>query len=263
MIDNIVKMIILWTIGNIAGIFFRLLVIFGRIELVGYDWRKFIPPKVMYHNHPSLLEVLIMPLLLWPVYLFWPSYAPYSTPEVKNYFQKKNRWWSFLIRPFCIPVDRDNALRGTREIIRRVNNGKSVVTAPEGGRTVKGNEFKVITKDGKILIKNKNELALDDVFRIRRFQKGFYKFSKLIKKAPFLPIGIDGTDKMLPNELWYRDGEYIFPSGPYFLKANLKAKIRIVVGEHIEPQKITDISVLEDELLKLMLKLSQNRKPVH
>ncbi len=93
MIDYIVRIIILWTVGNLGGVFFRFLIVIGRIELFGYERRKFFPPKeglIWIHNHPSLWEVLILNFLSWPIYLFWPSFTPYSTPEIKNYFQKKN-----------------------------------------------------------------------------------------------------------------------------------------------------------------------------
>ena len=85
---------------------------------------------------------------------------------------------------FCIPIERENEkgrFRGLRKIIKAINAGKIVLVFPEGGRTDKGEEFKVLGQDGTITIKKKGELLPTDTVRIRRFQKGVSGILKLTK----------------------------------------------------------------------------------
>lgn len=241
-IDNLTRLILLWTIGVLGGVLFCFLKIFRKIEVIGFDIRKFIPPKeglIVIYNHPSLWEPGLMPFLLFPFFLFFLKFVPYSTPDKRNYFDK---WWFFFVRSFCIPIDREKGrTKELRELIKNVNEGKIVIIAPEGGRTHKGEEFKIL-KDGKIIIKKKSELSPEEnsVPKIRRFQRGFSALLKFTE-APVLPIWTEGGDRVIPN----KDS---FPGGPYFLFPNLRAKTIIKIGERIEAK---DISQLEDILLRL------------
>jgi len=241
-IDNLIRLILLWTIGALGGVFFSLLKIFGRIKVIDYEIRKFYPTKkglIVIYNHPSLWEPGLMPFLLFPFFLFSSKFVSYSVPDRKNYFDK---WWFFPIRLFCIPINRENGgARGLRELIKNVNEGKIVIVAPEGGRTHKGEEFKIL-KDGEILIKKKSELSpTENNPKIRRFQRSFSALLKFTE-APVLPIWAEGGDRIIPN----RDS---FPRGPYFLFPNLRAKTIIKIGERIEMKP--KISQLEDILLNL------------
>jgi len=243
-IGNSIKLAVLWTIGALGGTLFFLLIIFGRIRLTGYDIKKLYPSKkglIVIYNHPSLWEPGLLPFLFFPFFLFSLKFAPYSAPDKRNFFDK---WWFYLIRCLCIPIDREKGrTKGLRELIRSVNQGKIVMVAPEGGRTDKGEEFKVLENKGKIVVKKKKELKLNDIHKIRRFQRGFSALLKLTEAA-VLPIWTEGGNRVIPN----KDS---FPKGPYFLIPNLKAKTIIRIGERI---KIKDANQLEDILLKLSQK---------
>ena len=241
-VGNSIKLAVLWTIGALGGTLFFLLRIFGRIRLTGYDIKKLYPTKkglIVIYNHPSLWEPGLLPFLFFPFFLFSLKFTPYSAPDKRNFFDK---WWFYLIRCFCIPIDREKGrTKGLRELIKSVNQGKIVMVAPEGGRTHKGEEFKIL-KDGEILIKKKSELSpTENNPKIRRFQRSFSALLKFTE-APVLPIWAEGGDRIIPN----RDS---FPRGPYFLFPNLRAKTIIKIGERIEMKP--KISQLEDILLNL------------
>jgi len=116
-----------------------------------------------------------------------------------------------------------------------------VVVFAEGGRTHKGEDFKIL-KNGKIIIKKKDEITSEDndFPKIRRFQRGFSAILKFTD-APVLLIWTEGGDKVIPNKPY-------FPKGPYFLCPRLKEKTLIKIGERTRTKNILQ---LEDELLKL------------
>ena len=242
MIDNLVKMVSLWTVGALGGVIFSLLRIFGRIKVLGFDAKKLYPNKkglIVIYNHPSLWEPGLIPFLFFPFFLFSLRFTPYSTPDKKNFFDK---WWFYFIRCFCIPIDREKGRsKGLRDLIRYVNEGKIVIVAPEGGRTDKGEDFKIL-RDGKIIIRKKSELSLEEnnFPKIRRFQNGFSALLKFTE-APVLLVWTEGGDKVIPNK-------FHFPKGPYFLYPDLKEKTIIKIGERIKNKNIFQV---EDELLKL------------
>ncbi len=247
-VGNSIKLAVLWTVGALGGTLFFLLRIFGRIRLTGYDIRKFRPTEkglIVIYNHPSLWEPGLVPFLLFPFFLFSLKFTPYSAPDKRNFFDK---WWFYSIRCFCIPIDREKGrTKGLRELIKSVNQGKIVIVAPEGGRTDKGEQFKIL-KEGTIIIKKKGELSPEEknLPKIRRFQRGFSALLKFTEAA-VLPIWTEGGDRVIPN----KDS---FPKGLYFLFPNLKVKTIIRIGERI---KIKDANQLED----ILLKLSQKQTP--
>ena len=251
-IENLERLFVFWTLGILGGIIFFIFRLTKRIEIEGYKIKKFIPSKeglIIIYNHPSLWEPGVLPFLLFPFFLFSLKFTPYSTPDKKNFFDK---WWFWPIRLMCIPIDRQKARsEALRKMIRKVNQGKIVIVAPEGGRTDNGEEFKIL-KDGQIIIKEKNELLPEEknLPKIRRFQRGFSAFLNLTK-ANLVPIWTEGGDKVISIP-----PKGAVPKGPYFLVPNLKEKTIIKIGKRI---KIKDVSQLEDELLKL----SQNGKSAH
>ena len=241
-LDNLIKLVALWTVGVLGGVLFSLLKIFGRIKVIGFDTKKIYPNKkglIVAYNHPSLWEPGLIPFLFFPFFLFSLRFTPYSTPDKRNFFDK---WWFYCIRCFCIPIDRQGGrTKGLRNLIRSVNEGRIVILAPEGGRTEKGEDFKIL-RDGKIIIRKKSELSLEEnnFPKIRRFQNGFSGLLKLTE-APVLLVWTEGGDKVIPNK-------FHFPKGPYFLYPDLKEKTIIRIGKRIRTKNIFQV---EDELLKL------------
>lgn len=239
MFKNLMRTVVLWTVGILGGVLFSLLRLFRRIEIKGYKLRKLIPPKegmIVIYNHPSLWEPCLLPFLFFPWYLILPNMIPFSTPDKANYYQK---WWSWPIRLVCIFIDRkEGKMKNLNELIRAIRERRILILAPEGGRTFKGKEFKIIEK-GQILLKTNVQL-IDDAPKIRRFQRGI---TILLQRtnATILPVWVEGGEKVIPNQT-------SFPKGPYFLFPRLREKTKIKMGE---PFKTQDILQLEDVLLKL------------
>lgn len=245
--ERIERLIILLTLGVLGEAIFIIFRFFKRIEIKGSISKEKIGPLkeglIVIYNHPSLWEPGLLPFLFVKHFLFSFSFKfiPYSTPDKTNFFDK---WWFWPIRLFCIPIDREKGrTKALRDLIRAVKEGKIVIIAPEGGRTIKGQEFKIL-KNGEIIVKKKDELSeeYNNFPKIRRFQRGFEAILKFTK-APVLLVWTEGGDKVIENK------EY-FPKGPYFLLPNLKEKTIIKIGKKI---KTKDINELENELLKLSL----------
>lgn len=239
-IDDLTRLFVLWTFGILGGILFTILRMCGRIEATGFDIKKFIPPKeglIIVYNHPSLWEPGVIVFLLFPWFLFFKSLIPYSAPDKVNFYDK---WWFWSIKLFCIPIERegDGRRRSLHRLIQKSREGKIIFLAPEGGRTHKGTEFKVLEK-GKIVIK-KEWIVDGKVTQIRRFQRGV---SVLLQKtqATILPIWTEGGERIIPNKSY-------FPKGPYFLFPRLRGKMKIKIGKPLTPKNLEE---LEDVLLKL------------
>ncbi len=225
-IEDLIRLVLIWTVGILGGISFLLLKLFGRIKVQGYEKRKFIPPKerlIIIYNHPFLWEPAVIPFLFFPFYLFYPNLIPFSTPDTKNYY---NRWWFLPFRLFSIPIEREGRgkLESFRRLLQKMRKGRIVVIAPEGGRTFKGEEFKVI-ESGKIMVKKSCEETKKSFQKIRRFKQGVFFLMKKTQ-ATLLPIWVE-TQKSFP-----------------FLKMKLK------IGEHFKSEDINSIEDLEDLLLK-------------
>lgn len=146
-------------------------------------------------NHPSLLEVLGIPLLFFPRFIFDYSLVPISTPDEKNFHDAK--LFSKFLRPFVkffmwiVPsfaIARGNArksIEALKKISEELEKGNIVLMFPEGGRTGKEHDSQ--------------KLRFWNGRKIRKFQSGI---SVLIKNArkPFiiLPLWTEGAEDALP-----------------------------------------------------------------
>ena len=150
--SNIRLIVMAWSIGLLGGLFLWFLRITTRVKVQGYSRSKFDPKGkglILVHNHSSLWEPALFPFLFSPWYLFSLRFVPFSTPDKINYYDK---WWFSFFRAVCIPIERGNLkgeVRALKEMKDRLADGKILILAPEGGRTFKGEEFKVIRR-GKI-----------------------------------------------------------------------------------------------------------------
>ena len=118
------------------------LVLLGYIRVRGYA-RLFRVVKneslIIASNHPSLLEIFVIPLLFSPLYCLglsrkipWSIAAQGLFPDALNTYMR------------CITVvrnDNKSRIRCLQESCRMINNGMSLIVYPEGGRTIKGTEF--------------------------------------------------------------------------------------------------------------------------
>ncbi len=244
--DKIKLLALVWTIGLLGGLFFWLLRITRRVRVSGYNHRKLTPNDrglVLIHNHPSLWEPALLPFLFFPWYLFSLKFLPFSVPDKKNYYDK---WWFSLLRPICIPIERGNT-KGEASALKRMREnlveGKILIFAPEGGRTFKGEEFKIISEekiDGGV--KSLPEIHLGDNKRLRKFKPGI---SWLIfnTQTKVLPVWTEGGEGVIPNEFSFK---LPFP--------RLWRQTHIKIGEPLdlgELPKNEIIEFLENSILKV------------
>lgn len=233
-----------WTIGIIGMLLFWFYWLTTRLSLQGYSWKKLKPGKnkglIIIHNHPSLWEPAVLPFMFSPLYLFSPRFVPFSTPDKKNYYDK---WW-FFYRAVCIPVERGNLKEEARALMRmqkKLKEGGVIIMAPEGGRTYKGEEFKVI-KNGKIeIVKDISDIDLTSTKAVRRFKAGI---GRLVynTEAEVIPLWTEGGEEVVQNK---SNALYSFPR---FWK---RAKIKI--GEPLDLDGLSKkevVGYLEDSLLK-------------
>ncbi len=196
--------------GIFIGIFFQLLCFLRTIRVL--HWERFPHWQgklILVSNHPSLLEPFLLPALFFREYLFHPfKYAPWSTPDKKNFYDP---WYWFWLRPLSIPVDRGDEraqLKSFFEMKRVLNSGKIVILFPEGGRIFKGEDF-LYSQGGK---------------KIRILKDGI-GWLVLKTGALVVPVWVEGTDKALPNS---PDKLFSFP--------RLWKKIIIKIGEPLRFQ---------------------------
>ncbi len=234
-----------WSIGLLGGLLFWLLRITNRVKVQGCERRKLDPKSkglILIHNHPSLWEPALLPFLFFPWYLFSSRFAPFSVPDKNNYYDK---WWFSFLRIVCIPMERGNLkgeVRALRQMQEKLVEGKIIILAPEGGRTFKGEEFKVI-REGKIdVVKSLPEIDSGDNKAIRRFKPGIgWLASK--NNVEILPVWTEAGERVIPNEFSFK-----LPFPRFWRQTRIKIGEPIDLGE-LSKKEI--IELLEDSILKL------------
>jgi len=159
---NVVYLLFTYPVGLCIGLAFWLLKILGVLKVKGWEnfphWQERV---LVVSNHPSLLEPALLIGLFARQYAVRPlRYGPYTLADKKNYCQK---WWSWIVMPRLIAVDRTNEQResfGSLVVARNVlKAGGSIILFPEGGRTFKGTRF-VVSESGKKIRQLKAGFAL-------------------------------------------------------------------------------------------------------
>ena len=132
--------------------------------------------------------------------------------------------------------------RALRQMRGKLVEGKTLILAPEGGRTFKGEEFKVI-REGKIdVVKSLPEIDSRDNKALRRFKPGI-GWLVFKNKVEILPVWTEAGEGVIPNEFSFK---LPFP--------RLWRQTRIKIGEPLdlgELPKKEIIEFLEDSILKL------------
>ncbi|MBI1985020.1 MAG: 1-acyl-sn-glycerol-3-phosphate acyltransferase [Candidatus Wildermuthbacteria bacterium] len=182
-----------WIIGPVLLIGIFTARFLGLLHIQGYSSEKFRTKNgeglLVIHRHPSMRETLIIPVLFLSQCIFHFSRVPLITPDKRNIYGQIIR--RMPLRVISIFIDRGNFMgqgRALLKIRKALAEGRSVVLAPEGGRTWKGKEFKTITAKGEILI-FRPEGAVDlSKPVIRRFQEGVRKV--VAPNVAVLPIWV-------------------------------------------------------------------------
>lgn len=224
-----VKMSVLLAMGCVLGIFFLLL---RMLKIVIVKNPERLPRNqgnlIMISNHPAMPETVFLPLLFFREYLFHPiKLSPWSVPDKKNYYDKP--FWYFL-RLRSVPVDRGNLGSERKSLLdmKKILDDQGIlVLFPEGGRTEAsespGEKKYLISKQGK---------------KIREFKRGVGILT-LKTNANIVPVWIEGTDKIIPNQKYFT-----FKS---ILNMNLKEKIYIKIGKPFRyPEELKKIHRAEE-----------------
>ena len=189
--DKILVVLAIYTVGFLLGLllyFLRFLNwVYAGWGIKIQHWERF-PRKqkgvLVVSNHPSLLEVVLVPALFFRDYILHPfAFSPWNVSDRKNYY---DRWYWAWAKIRLIPIDREDnrkTFRALRKIKEILNLGGLAVLFPEAGRTFKGEEF-FYSKNGR---------------KIRKLKAGVgWLFLKT--NALYVPIWIDGAEKVLPNK---------------------------------------------------------------
>ena len=223
-VNEIRFLVVNYLFSPIVGVLFCLLEALGRIKFVHFDrfpiWEE---KLIIVSNHPSLLEPVLLPFMGFPWMNFpwvfssqwsrikfslrWFSrlrkelalpkkLIPANVPDRQNFFDYG--FWR-LFQGINIPVDRNGKPQDRISTISALKDvledGGRVLIFPEGGRTfkaVQNSRFKSI--GGKEVGKLKHGAA----------------WLAINTDARVLPIWIEGTDRVLPNNklplprLWHR-----------------------------------------------------------
>lgn len=186
--------------------------------------------KILVSNHPSVIDPFLVSALLFEYYAFNPfKHAPLIVADRLKFYDS---WWFWPFRSVMVPVDRDSERKKAAALLRikaAIDLGRPIIIFPEGGRTFKG-------KNNQFLYSEKNN-------RIRFLQGGI---GLLVRKtgATIIPIGVKGSDKVVPNS-----------RNRLFTKFIIGKKVTISVGEPISFDSKTPRELVTQEIASQILKL--------
>jgi len=241
-INEIRFLVVYYLVVPALGILVCLLEAFGRIKFIHFDrfpiWEERL---IMVSNHPSLLEPWLLPLMGFPwmnfPWVFSPVWrrfrfslvwfkelqkefslpknlVPANAPDKNNFYDPP---YMRLFQGVNVPVDRNGGIEGrigTVLALKKIlNNGGRVLIFPEGSRT-----FKAI-RNGEVKTANG--------CRLGKLKDGA-GWLALKTGARVLPIWVEGTDKVLPNNslpfprLWNRVTIKI--GAPFNVKGSTRAE---------------------------------------
>jgi len=183
---------ILYPFVFFLGIIFTFLLLTRRVKIK--NWRRLLSQEggmLVVSNHPSLYEPCLIPFLFFPKFIFHPhKFAPLNTPDKYRFY---NKWWYGLLglRLVSIPIARTGKeihqeKLVLRKMVKFLRDKKIIIIFPEGTRTYKAIRIGNFTKSnrGKLLGQIKEEIGALAV----------------ISGTNIVPVWIDGSEKVLPNE---------------------------------------------------------------
>lgn len=216
--------VINYIFGPILGIFVCLLEAFGRIKFMYFERFPIWDGKlILVSNHPSLLEPWILPLIGFPwmnfPWIFSPAWTrfkfslkwfrelqkefsfqkqliPANVPDKNNFYDPLFIRW---LKSINVPADRNGNMHSRiatiSALVDILENRGRVLIFPEGTRTFKSaGRHRVRSASGREMGKLKDGAG----------------WLALKTNARVLPIWVEGTDKVLPNNklavprLWHK-----------------------------------------------------------
>ena len=244
-------LVVNYLVGPSLGIIVCLLEAFGRIKFLHFErfpiWEQ---KLIIVSNHPSLLEPVILPLIGFPwmnfPWVFSPLWSrikfslrwfkelqkefslqkkliPANVPDKNNFYDPP---YMKVFQGVNIPVDRNEGAQvriGTVLALRKIlENGGRILIFPEGTRTFKAiSKSRVRSANGKKLGKLKDGAA----------------WLALKTNAKVLPIWVEGTDKVLPNNkfplprLWHRI--IIKIGNPFLVQSNTRKEATLEITQSL------------------------------
>ena len=238
-------------LAPVLGMFVCLLEASGRLKFLYFKRFPIWDGKlIIVSNHPSLLEPVILTLMGFPwmnfPWVFSPIWIrirfsfswfeelkkefslnkkliPANAPDKQNFYEPP--YWR-LLQGINVPVDRNGGARGRigtvmalKEILE---NGGRILIFPEGTRTYKAvKEYRITSANGKELGKLKDGAA----------------WLALNTHARILPIWVEGTDKVLPNNkfplprLWHRI--IIKIGNPFLVQSNTRNEATLEITQSL------------------------------
>lgn len=217
-------LVVNYFLGPILGVLICLLEAFGRIRFLHFErfpiWEE---KLIIVANHPSLLEPVVLPLMGFPwmnfpwifspvwyrfkfslswfrelqkEFTFQKKLIPANVPDKNNFYDPP---YMKVFQGINVPVDRNGGPRGRISTVMALkeilDKGGRVLIFPEGSRT-----FKAVPKHDIKSANGKNLGKLRDGAA----------WLALKTHARILPIWVEGTDKVLPNNrlplprLWHK-----------------------------------------------------------
>ncbi len=224
LVAEIEFLVVNYVLGPILGTVVCLLESFGRIRFLHFERFPIWDGKlIIVSNHPSLLEPFILPLMGFPwmnfPWVFSPLWSrikfslswfrdlqkefhlpkklvPANVPDRNNFYDAP--YWG-LFRAINVPIDRNGGAHCRISTIlalrKTLENGGRVLIFPEGTRT-----YKAMQKSGTTTASGSKMGELKDGAA----------WLAMKTNARILPIWVEGTDKVLPNDrlpfprLWHR-----------------------------------------------------------
>lgn len=238
--EKVLYLFLIYSIGVFLGCLFYLLRLIGTVRILH---KERIPHNhgdqglLVICNHPSLLEVILVPLLFFWDYILRPFHgAPISTPDKRNYLDKW--YWVFWLKFCAITIDRTNRNQKREaffEMENALKSGRTLVIPPEGTRTCFATKFLYSQKGNKI---------------------GILK--------PGIGLLISKTNPVVLL-IWVKDAEKVLPNSPdrkklYHTFPRLNKQMTIKIGKPIGFRKGLDPEEIVQEVAAMLLGLADEEE---
>ncbi len=248
LINEIRFLMVNYLVGPTMGILVCLLEAVGRIKFIHFErfpiWEE---KLIIVSNHPSMLEPVILPLIGFPwmnfPWVFSPVWSraklslswfkrlqtefslqkkliPANVPDRNNFYDPP---YMNIMQGINIPVDRNGGAHGRITTVlalkKILDNGGRILIFPEGTRT-----FKAIAKG--------NGSSTDDK-RLGKLKDGA-SWLAIKTKARVLPVWVDGTENVLPNNklpiprLWRKITVKI--GSPFLVQGNTRQEATLEIS---------------------------------